>query len=108
MGGLDSSRAEAQSVFLLRLVPRETLRRIGLDVSPYSASIVPTVFAVGLQGADGLFLANHLFMRHRDIIFVSDSPSVDLNKFLNIVQNITAAARGVTGVIQDIKNLMGP
>ena len=76
-----------------------------MDVTEYPGPIIPTVFTAGLQGAEGLFLANNLYMRHRDIIFVSDSPSVDLTKFLQVLQQITATAQGVTGLIRDIENL---
>lgn len=105
-GGLDSTRSDVQSVFLLRLVPREKLRRLDVDVSSYPYPIVPTVFTIDLRGAEGLFVAGNFYMEHKDIVFISDSPSVDLTKFLTIVQSITSTARGTVGLISDIKALL--
>jgi polysaccharide export outer membrane protein len=106
-GGLDSTRSDPRSVFLLRLVPRKTLLRIGVDVTPYPHAVVPTVFTVDLKGAEGFFIANNFFMRHRDIIFISDHPTVDLTKFLAVIQTITSTARDMVGLASDIQALTG-
>jgi polysaccharide export outer membrane protein len=106
-GGLDSTRSDPRSVFLLRLVPRKTLLRIGVDVTPYPHAVVPTVFTVDLKGAEGFFIANNFFMRHRDIIFISDHPTVDLTKFLAVIGAITGTARDAVGLVSDIKALTG-
>jgi polysaccharide biosynthesis/export protein len=103
-GGLDSSRADAKAVFLFRMVPCEALARMGVDISTYP-QIVPTVFTVDLLGPDGFFIANNFYMAHKDMIFVSDSPSVDLVKFLNVLNTIGSTARTAIGVGIDAKTL---
>jgi polysaccharide export outer membrane protein len=104
-GGPDHERADTRSLFLFRYMPAETLRRAGIDISTFPLPQVPTVFTVDLGQAEGYFLANHLYMKHNDIIYVSDSPAVDLVKFLSIINSVTTTARGVTGTISDVKNL---
>jgi polysaccharide export outer membrane protein len=94
-GGLREDRADPRSVFLFRMEPRRLLQEIGVDVSRYQEEMVPTVYTVDLSDTQGYFLANSFYMRHKDVIFVSDSPSVDLIKFLDIV-------RSITGTVNDI------
>jgi polysaccharide export outer membrane protein len=103
-GGLDSSRADAKAVFLFRLVPREALERVNVDVSKFPP-IVPTIFTVDLLGPDGFFIANNFYMANKDMIFVSDSPSVDITKFLNLLNAVASTARSAIGVGIDAKVL---
>ena len=84
--GLDNLRADATSIFLFRLEHRDLLAQLGVDVSKYSGPLVPTVYQVNFTRADGMFIANSLYLQHRDIIYVSDSPSTDFLKFLNVVR----------------------
>jgi polysaccharide export outer membrane protein len=70
-----------------------------------TSSEVPTVFSVDLSQAEGYFLANNFYMKHKDVIFISDSPSVDLLKFLTIVDGLSTTTRGVIGVFSDAKAL---
>jgi polysaccharide export outer membrane protein len=95
-GGLQDSRADPRSVFLFRMEPRRLLQDIGVDVSKYKEDMVPTVYTVDLSDTQGFFLANSFYMRNKDVIYVSDSPSVDLIKFLDIV-------RSITGTVNDIQ-----
>lgn len=104
-GGLIPERADSRSVFLFRYMPRELLRSAGVDVSRFAASDVPTVVTVDLSDAEGYLLANQFFMKHKDIIFVSEAPSVDLAKVLSVVDSVTTTTRGVVGAISDIKDL---
>jgi polysaccharide export outer membrane protein len=100
-GGLLSDRADARAIFLFRYVPREMLQRVGVDVTNFPMEQVPTVFTLNVEKAEGYFLANQFYMKHKDIIFVSDSPSVDLLKFLTIIRGITGTTRDVIGVARD-------
>jgi polysaccharide export outer membrane protein len=104
-GGLLEGRADSRSVFLFRYVPRDLLEKAGVDISNIVVPDVPTVFTLDLSQADGYFLASSFYMKHKDLIFVSDHPSVDLVKFLAIVRAITSTTRDAIGVITDIKIL---
>ena len=64
-GGLIDERADASAVFLYRLTPREMLARAGVDVSRYREALVPTIFRVDLTQAEGFFIADNFFLRHR-------------------------------------------
>jgi polysaccharide export outer membrane protein len=104
-GGLQNDRADPRSVFLFRYVPRLLLESAGVDVTNIVVPDVPTVFTLDLTQAEGYFLANSFYMKHKDVIFVSDSPSVDFLKFLTIVRAITSTTRDIIGTVSDIKDL---
>ena len=62
-----------------------------MDVSKYAGPVVPTVYVVDFTRADGLFMSNSFYLKHRDIVYVSDSPSTDLLKFVSVVRQIAGA-----------------
>ena len=97
-GGLDSTRADPKEVFLFRWERRSTLAAAGADVSRYTSEIIPTVYTVDLRKGDSFFLANSFNIRDKDLLFVSESPSVDLVKFLNIVSGITSNANNISQI----------
>jgi polysaccharide export outer membrane protein len=94
-GGLETTRADPRAVFLFRMEPKQLLADMGVDVSRYTEQMIPTVYTADLSDTQGYFLANSFYMRHKDVIFVSESPSVDLIKFLDIV-------RSIAGTVNDI------
>jgi polysaccharide export outer membrane protein len=102
-GGLDDLRADPRSVFLFRNEPRQLLQEMGVDVSRFKEATVPTVYTLDLSDTQGFFIANAFYMRHKDVIFVSDSPSRDLIKFLDIVRSISGTVSDVSGARGDIR-----
>ncbi|GLS19929.1 sugar ABC transporter substrate-binding protein [Labrys miyagiensis] len=95
-GGLDTTRADPKEVFLFRVERRSTLMAAGVDVSQYKGDLVPTVYTVDLRKGDNFFMANSFNIRDKDLIFVSESPSTDLIKFLNILSPITSNAYSIS------------
>jgi polysaccharide export outer membrane protein len=89
--GLDSLRADTSSIFVFRFEERNLLAQLGVDVSKYAGPVVPTVYVVNFTRADGLFMSNSFYLKHRDIVYVSDSPSTDLLKFVSVVRQIAGA-----------------
>jgi polysaccharide export outer membrane protein len=92
-GGLLDGRADPAQVFLYREVPRETLEKVGVDVSHFSGDIIPTVFRANLRDPAMFFAIQQFKMKDKDIIYVSNADAVELTKFmalLNDVSNTTA------------------
>lgn len=85
VGGLSDDRANARAVFLYRFEPRSTLAEIGVTIPPGTPARVPTVYFVDLSDPSGYFYANQFSMRDEDLIFVSNSPSTDVAKFLALI-----------------------
>ena len=50
---------------------------------------VPTVYSANLTQGDGFFLSSKMQMHSEDIVFVSNAPSGDLLKVLNLLLPLT-------------------
>lgn len=104
-GGPAAGSADPTAVFLFRYMPRQILESAGVDLTDLPGAQIPTVFSVDLSQAEGYFLANHLLIKHNDLIYISESPSTDLLKFLNVVQSTSATVTGVAGSVSAVKAL---
>jgi polysaccharide export outer membrane protein len=102
-GGLLDGRANPAQVFLYRLVPVESLRLLGLPLTDPSA-VQPVVFRINLRDPAGYFVAQKFQMEDKDILYVSNSDSVELTKFLEILNLVSSTVSGVTGDINGTKN----
>ena len=75
-GGLEDDRANARAVFLYRDKATPAVN---------GSAPMPTVYLLDLRDPKGLFYAGRFAMRPEDVLFVSNSPSTDLVKFLAVV-----------------------
>ncbi|MCW2318645.1 polysaccharide export outer membrane protein [Rhodoblastus acidophilus] len=101
VNGLSDVRADPQSVFLLRQERAANLRKMGVDTSRFDGEFIPTVYAINLNTAEGLFVSNHVAMRDRDLIVAADSPWADLTKVFKLANDTlqTPLAMGSTALI---------
>lgn len=95
-GGLLDGRADPSQVFLYREVPRKTLVELGIDVSQFSGDMIPTVFKANLRDPSLLFAVQKFKMRDKDIIYVSNSDSTEVTKFMNLVNGVSDTHSNVT------------
>ena len=84
-GGLEDTQANPTAVFLFRFEHTPLLREMGMPVAADAAAETPTVYRADFTNASTLFLAREFPMRNNDIIFVSNAPSTDFTKFLNVI-----------------------
>jgi polysaccharide biosynthesis/export protein len=103
-GGLLDARADPSQVFLYREVPRKTLEEVGVDVSRFSGEMVPTVFKANLRDPSMLFAVQKFKMRDNDTIYITNSDSVEITKFLNFVNGISDTHSNVTSDILTTRN----
>ncbi|MBB3938014.1 polysaccharide biosynthesis/export family protein [Aureimonas phyllosphaerae] len=97
-GGLLDSRADPGQVFLYRMVDGETLTRMGFPVAGKTGLSFPVIFRANLRDPSTFFLAQQFPMRDKDIIYVSNSDSIEVVKFLDIINSATS---GVSGPLVD-------
>jgi polysaccharide export outer membrane protein len=90
-GGLQDDRADPRAVFVFRHERKRVLQGLGLPVDGEAMQNFPTVYQVDMSEPSGMFLANGFPIRSKDIVFVSTAGSVDLLKFLQIVQPVANA-----------------
>lgn len=84
-GGLQDDRANPSAVFLFRFEKRAALARLGVATAEFPTEEVPTVYRADLLNPTSMFLVQRFPMRHNDLIFVSNSPSTDLLKFMQVI-----------------------
>ena len=91
-GGLRDDQADPASVFLYRGETRDVAEAIGIDCSKFQGPIIPVIYNINFRNPGSYFLATTFEMRNKDVIYVSNSVSVEASKFLNYVRLINATA----------------
>ena len=91
-GGLVDVQADPGSVFLYRREPREVAEVLGVDISKFEGELIPVIFSISFRDPGGYFLATRIQMRNQDVVFVANSTSVEITKFLNYLNVIMVTA----------------
>jgi polysaccharide export outer membrane protein len=97
-GGLDGSRANSKAVYILRAESRAMLEKAGVDTTTLAGTRIPTVYTVDFSKPDGLFLADSFYLRDRDLVFVSEAPSQEIIKLLNVVGPLTTSTYNINQI----------
>jgi polysaccharide export outer membrane protein len=103
-GGLLDDKAEPRAVLLYRVVDKNYLRSLGVDVSRFSGKDVPVVFRANLRDPATFFAIQQFAMQNKDVIYVSTSDAVELVKFLTIVNSVTSSTRDVATTKDTLRN----
>ena len=96
-GGLQDARADARGVFVFRFEEANALEWTGKVVTTPDGK-VPVIYQIDLKDAASFFVAQSFPVNNRDVLFVSNAPAAELQKFLNIVTSIAAPVLGVINV----------
>ena len=97
-GGLLDNRADPGQTFIYRLEGRKALEKMGVDIARFGdRKEIPTIYRTNLRDPAGYFAARDFQMRDKDIIYVSNASSVELIKFLNVVDAISGTTANVAG-----------
>lgn len=84
-GGLQDSRADAQGVFIFRLEPIGAAGLKGTVAKPTLDGKFPVVYRVDLKNPTSFFAAKSFPIQNGDVLYVSNAPGAELQKFLSIV-----------------------
>ena len=101
-GGLNDMRADPGGVYVIRYERPEEYDQLGLRrPDPGALSQVPVIYRVNMRDPNGFFLARRFPIRNKDILFVSNASSMELQKVMTILLpfiglGATAAVVGVT------------
>jgi polysaccharide biosynthesis/export protein len=88
--GLLDSRSDPKGLFVFRYEDAKTLRKLGVDVAEHGS--YPVVYNVDFSKAQGVFLAQGFPVRDKDVVYISNAPSTDLQKFLTLLNSGLGAA----------------
>jgi polysaccharide biosynthesis/export protein len=89
-GGLRDIQADPASVFLYRGETRDVAQAMGIDCSNFQGPIIPVIYNINFRNPGSYFLATTFEMRNKDVIYVSNSVSVEASKFLTYVRTVNA------------------
>lgn len=104
-GGLLDVQADPASVYLYRREPREIAEKLGVDMSNQPGPTAPVIYNVSFQDPAGYFLATKMEMRDKDIVFAANAASVQLSKFLALLNTAASTADSATSAAVNAKAL---
>jgi polysaccharide export outer membrane protein len=83
-GGLQDARADARAVFIFRL---EDSKALDWATPPKTTpeGRVPVIYQVNLKDPASFFVAQSFPVDNKDVLYVSNAPAAELQKFLNIL-----------------------
>jgi polysaccharide biosynthesis/export protein len=84
-GGLIDARSNARGVFVFRFEAKSALDWPQQPVKTTADGLVPTVFRIDLTDPESLFLIQNFPMEDRDVLYVSNAPITEVEKFLNVL-----------------------
>lgn len=102
-GGLVDNQADPGSVFLYRREPRDVATALGVDCTRFEGELIPVIFSVSFRDPGGYFLATKTQMRNGDVIFVANSVSVEVTKFLVFLDTIMLTTSDAVALREQIK-----
>jgi polysaccharide export outer membrane protein len=104
-GGINDNRADVKGLFIFRFEDPEVL------VSKYQTkALTPegkaaVIYQVNMSDPATFFISQNFQIKNKDLLYISNSPATELQKFLNIVLSITTPIYNLDrlGII-DVKN----
>jgi polysaccharide biosynthesis/export protein len=94
-GGLNDQRADAQGVFIFRLEASNALAWPTPPANITPDGRVPVIYNLDLKEPTSFFVAQSFPVNHQDVLYVSNAPAAELQKFLNIITSVVYPAIGI-------------
>lgn len=98
VGGLHDGRADSVGVFVFRFEQPSVVRKLNPNLTVSDNVSVPVIYRLNMREARAYFNAQAFEIRDKDIIYVANARSAELNKFLQLL-------RGMSGLTRDISAL---
>lgn len=87
-GGLLDSRSDARGVFVFRLEPQAALDWPRKPVYTTPEGLVPVVYRLDLRDPASFFVMQGFAVQDKDVLYVSNAPLSEVQKFLNLVFSV--------------------
>ncbi len=88
-GGLVDTRSDPQGVFVFRLERPDALDWSRQPVVKTPDGLVPVVYRIDLRNPQSFFVMQSFGINDKDVLYVSNAPIAELQKFLNVVFSVT-------------------
>ena len=97
-GGLQDNRADARGVFIFRYEEPLVLGVAGENPPLTPDGKVPVIYRVDLKDPRSFFVAQGFPIRNKDVMYISNAPAAELQKFLNILTSVVFTAQGLGAI----------
>lgn len=101
VAGLQDTRADVKGVFIFRLEDPAALdpaTRASAPTTPDGK--VPVIYRVDMKDPTTFFVAQSFPIRNRDILYVSNAPLADIQKFVNVISSTILPVATATTIVQ--------
>ena len=87
-GGLNDNRSDARGVFIFRFEPAAALEWPHQPVATTPEGLVPVIYNFDLRNPNSFFVMQSFAINDKDVLFVSNAPQAELQKFLNLILSV--------------------
>jgi len=98
-GGLNDSRADARGVFVFRFEEARLVEGTG-NAQKSADGTVPVVYQINLRDPASFFVTQNFPVQNRDVIYVSNSPAAEFDKFLRLVVSVAVPSVTINRTLQ--------
>ncbi|MFZ7164880.1 polysaccharide biosynthesis/export family protein [Avibacterium avium] len=106
LGGLNDNRADPRGVFIFRYIPFEELsladQQQWQEKGFHNGMKIPTVYQANLLEPQSIFWIQQFPIKDKDIVYVSNAPLAEFQKFLRMIFGSTSPA---LSTINSINNM---
>lgn len=100
IGGLKDERADVRGVFIFRLEDPAALDpAISAAARRTPDGRIPVIYRVDLSNPASFFVAQSFPIRNKDVLYVSNAPMADLQKFVSIVSSMAFSVIAITNSV---------
>ncbi len=99
-GGLRDERSDPQGIFIFRFEPANAMTWPKQPVATAADGRVAVIYRINLRDPASFFVAQNFQMSNKDVLYVSNSPVAELQKFLNVLFSV---AYPILNVVQVTK-----
>lgn len=105
-GGLVDNRADARGVFVFRLenpslLPPATTSAYAAPAT--TSARVPVIYQIDLKDPGSFFVAQEFPIRDHDVLYVSNSGYVDVQRFLSLIGSVISPASTTTAIVNSVR-----
>ena len=102
-GGLEDSRADAKGVFIFRFESPAAMDLAGKTVRMTPEGKIPVIYRLNLKDPATFFVAQSFPVQNKDVLYVSNAPAAELQKFLNIIVSAIYPIANVASAANSLK-----
>jgi polysaccharide export outer membrane protein len=89
MGGLQDQRSDPRGVFIFRFEDPAALGVSDISgVATTSDGKIPVIYRLDLKNPESFFVAQNFPMHNKDVVYASNAPLADIQKFVSIISSV--------------------